>query len=353
MTEEIIHLGKEELKQLMQTKLEKAGLTSDHAQEVANHLTYADLRGVHSHGAVRVEYYSERIAKGGTTIHPDFKFEKTGASTGIFHADNAIGHVASRKALDYAVDMAKETGVGIVGVSRMGHSGMLSYYVDLAAQQDLVALAVCQSDPMAVPFGGTEPYFGTNPIAFSAPTKNERPIIFDMATTVQAWGKILDARSKNKEIPNTWAVDKDGNPTTDAHEVHGLLPISGPKGYGLMMMVDILSGSLLGLPFGKHVSSMYADLSEGRNLGQLFVLINPSYFTDLETFKENLSVMIKELNESKPATGVEQVYYPGELSEIRHKEHLENGIPVAKSIYDYLISDAVHYDAYDHSDAFA
>ncbi|WNF91266.1 ureidoglycolate dehydrogenase [Vagococcus fluvialis] len=353
MTEEIIYLGKEELKQLMQTKLEKAGLTSDHAQEVANHLTYADLRGVHSHGAVRVEYYSERIAKGGTTIHPDFKFEKTGASTGIFHADNAIGHVASRKALDYAVDMAKETGVGIVGVSRMGHSGMLSYYVDLAAQQDLVALAVCQSDPMAVPFGGTEPYFGTNPIAFSAPTKNERPIIFDMATTVQAWGKILDARSKNKEIPNTWAVDKDGNPTTDAHEVHGLLPISGPKGYGLMMMVDILSGSLLGLPFGKHVSSMYADLSEGRNLGQLFVLINPSYFTDLETFKENLSVMIKELNESKPATGVEQVYYPGELSEIRHKEHLENGIPVAKSIYDYLISGAVHYDAYDHSDAFA
>ena len=353
MTEEIIYLGKEELKQLMQTKLEKAGLTSDHAQEVANHLTYADLRGVHSHGAVRVEYYSERIAKGGTTIHPDFKFEKTGASTGIFHADNAIGHVASRKALDYAVDMAKETGVGIVGISRMGHSGMLSYYVDLAAQQDLVALAVCQSDPMAVPFGGTEPYFGTNPIAFSAPTKNERPIIFDMATTVQAWGKILDARSKNKEIPNTWAVDKDGNPTTDAHEVHGLLPISGPKGYGLMMMVDILSGSLLGLSFGKHVSSMYADLSEGRNLGQLFVLINPSYFTDLETFKENLSVMIKELNESKPATGVEQVYYPGELSEIRHKDHLENGIPVAKSIYDYLISDAIHYDAYDHSDAFA
>ncbi|MBP2966968.1 Ldh family oxidoreductase, partial [Acinetobacter baumannii] len=129
--------------------------------------------------------------------------------------------------------------------------------------------------------GGTEPFFGTNPIAFSAPTKNKRPIIFDMATTVQAWGKILDARSKNKEIPDTWAVDADGKPTTDPHAVHGLLPISGPKGYGLMMMVDILSGSLLGLPFGKHVSSMYADLSDGRILGQLFVLINPSYFTNL------------------------------------------------------------------------
>lgn len=353
MSEEIIYLETKKLQELMQTKLEKAGLSSHHAEEVARHLAYADSRGVHSHGAVRVEYYAERIAKGGTTLKPAFNFEKTGASTGVFHADNAIGHVASKEALHYAIDMAKNTGVGIVGVSRMGHSGMLSYYVDLAAQEDLVALAVCQSDPMAVPFGGTEPFFGTNPIAFSAPTNKERPIIFDMATTVQAWGKILDARSKNKEIPDTWAVDSSGEATTDPNKVHGLLPISGPKGYGLMMMVDILSGSLLGLPFGKHVSSMYGDLSEGRNLGQLFVLINPSYFTDLSEFKTNLSVMIDELHESQPATGVEQVYYPGELSEIRHQEHKKTGIPVAKSIYDYLVSDVVHHNQYDHADAFA
>ncbi|MDT2829396.1 ureidoglycolate dehydrogenase [Vagococcus carniphilus] len=353
MTEEIVLLKEAKLQQLMQTKLEKAGLTSEHAKEVGKHLTYADLRGVHSHGAVRVEYYAERIAKGGTTIEPNFEFEKTGSSTGVFHGDNAIGHVACRKALDYGIDMAKETGVAIIGVSKMGHSGMLSYYVDLAAQQDLVALAVCQSDPMAVPFGGTEPYYGTNPIAFSAPTNSARPIIFDMATTVQAWGKILDARSKNNPIPDTWAVDGNGEATTDPNKVQGLLPISGPKGYGLMMMVDILSGSLLGLPFGKHVSSMYADLSSGRNLGQLFILINPAYFTDLDQFKENLSTMIDELHESKPATGVEQVYYPGELSEIRYQKHLEEGIPVAKSIYDYLMSDQVHFNKYDHSDAFA
>ncbi len=249
--------------------------------------------------------------------------------------------------------MAKETGVGIVGVSQMGHSGMLSYYVDLAAQEDLVALAVCQSDPMAVPFGGTEPFFGTNPIAFSAPTNEDRPIIFDMATTVQAWGKILDARSKNNDIPPTWAVDENGEPTTDPHKVRGLLPISGPKGYGLMMMVDVLSGSLLGLPFGKHVSSMYADLSSGRNLGQLFILINPSYFTDLDTFKENLSQMIEELHDNKPATGFDQVYYPGELSEIRYANHLETGIPIPEVIHDYLTSEVVHFNKYDQADAFA
>lgn len=353
MTEEMIHLSRSDLQALMQAKLEKAGLPVAHAAEVAKHLSFADLRGVHSHGAVRVEYYAERIAKGGTTLEPEFSFEKTGASTGVFHADNAIGHVAAKEALTHAVNMAKETGVAVVGVSQMGHSGMLSYYVDLAAREDLVALTVCQSDPMAVPYGGTEPYFGTNPIAFSAPTMSERPIIFDMATTVQAWGKILDARSKNLDIPNTWAVDAKGEPTTDPHKVHGLLPISGPKGYGLMMMVDILSGSLLGLPFGKHVSSMYADLSSGRNLGQLFILINPSYFTNLTTFKQNLSQMIDELHDNPPATGFDQVYYPGELSEIKQQSYEQNGIPIPQDIYDYLVSDVVHSNRYDQSDAFA
>lgn len=353
MSEELVYLKTAELEGLIQKKLEKAGLDSEQATEVARHLTYADLRGVHSHGAVRVEYYAERIAKGGTTIKPAFRFEQTGPSTGIFHADNGIGHVACREALEHSIKLAKESGVAVVGVSKMGHSGMLSYYVDLAAQADLVALTVCQSDPMAVPFGGTEPYFGTNPIAFSAPTTSDRPIIFDMATTVQAWGKILDARSKNQEIPETWAVDSQGQPTTDANQVQGLLPIAGPKGYGLMMMVDILSGSLLGLPFGKHVSSMYADLSTGRNLGQLFILINPEHFTNIETFKSNLTTMIAELHENQPALGVQQVYYPGELSEIRFQKHQAEGIPIVKEIYDYLQSNDIHYNRYDHSDAFA
>src|SRR5699024_2366875 len=140
-----------------------------------------------------------------------------------------------------------------------------------------------------------ETYYGTNPIAFAAPTDGDKPFIFDMATTVQAWGKILDARSKGQEIPDTWAVDKEGVPTTDPHAVAGLLPIAGPKGYGLMMMVDILSGMLMGLPFGKHVSSMYNKMSEGRDLGQLYILIDPAWFTNLDMFKAHMTQTIDEL----------------------------------------------------------
>lgn len=353
MTETIIRIPSQELEELIAQKLIAAGLKETFAAEMAEHLTYADRRGIHSHGAVRVEYYAERIAKGGLTIDPVCRFEQTGPSCGVYHGDNTVGHVVAKRGMEEAIALAKETGIGIVGIKRMGHSGALSYYVDMAARQEMVALSFCQSDPMVVPFGGAENYFGTNPIAFAAPTNNKRPIVFDMATTVQAWGKVLDARSKNNAIPNDWAVDEQGNPTTDPYAVKGLLPIAGPKGYGLMMMVDILSGALLGLPIGKHVSSMYEDMTAKRDLGQLHVVINPGYFTDLSAFKAQLSQMIEELHQIKPRRGFEEVLYPGELSERKALENEASGIPIAKQVYDYLVSEAVHHNQYENANAFA
>lgn len=342
-----------ELQELMKQKFIAAGLKESHAEETARHLTYADACGIHSHGTVRVAYYAERIAKGGVNLNPKVTFEKTGVSTGIVHCDNGMGQFVCNKALDYAIRMAKDTGLAAVGVSRTGHSGMLSYYVKRAAEDGLVALAMCQSDPMVVPFGGRQNYFGTNPFAFSAPTAGEHPLVFDMATTVQAWGKILDARSKGRYIPDTWAVDGDGNPTTDPNAVRGLLPIAGPKGYGLMMMIDVISGSLLGLPFGKHVSSMYEDLTQKRNLGQFYILIDPAKFTDPVAFRNQVSQMIDELHQMPPAKGYDQVYLPGERSQIRYRRAMKNGIEVATDIYEYLKSDQVHLDMYDGKGAFA
>lgn len=343
----------DELHRLMKTKLESAGLPSHQAEEVATHLVYADANGIHSHGAVRVDYYAERIAKGGINLDPQYRFEKTGPSTAIFHGDNGMGHYLCNLAIEEAIPFAKEAGAAVVGVSKMSHSGVLSYYVQKAAEQGLVAISMCQSDPMVVPFGGSEPYYGTNPIAFAAPRKHGKPLIFDMATTVQAWGKILDARSKNQSIPDTWAVNEKGLPTTNPHDVAGLVPIAGPKGYGLMMMVDILSGVLMGLPFGKHVSSMYNKMSEGRDLGQLFILIDPSRFTSLELFKEHIEQSIEELHAIRPAEGFEQVYVPGELNEMKYQQYTKEGIPVAKGIHEYLVSDTVHFDKYGGLNAFA
>lgn len=348
-----MRLSKQELFNLMKQKLIKAGLNEKAASDVSDVLTFADHRGIHSHGAVRVEYYAERIAKGGITADPDYTFEKTGPATATFDGDNGPGHQAAKQAMEEAIEMARDNGVAVVGVKNISHSGALGYFVEMAAKEDMVAISMCQSDPMVVPFGGTEPYFGTNPIAFSAPSNDDRIITFDMATTVQAWGKVLNARSKNESISDTWAVNDKGEPTTDSRDVHALVPVAGPKGYGLMMMVDILSGSLLGVPHGIHVSSMYQDLTKGRDLGQLHIVINPSYFTDLKQFKKQITTMLDELKEQPAAEGYGEIYYPGERGKLRSEKYDKEGIEIVDDIYNYLISEDVHYDRYHGKNRFA
>lgn len=252
-----------------------------------------------------------------------------------------------------AIAMAKENGAAVVGIKRLGHSGDLSYYVRMAADAGLIGLSMCQSDPMVVPFGGTEKYYGTNPIGFAAPGEGDDLIIFDMGTTVGVWGRILHARSKNEPIPDGWAVDANGEPTTDPFKVNALLPIAGAKGYGLGMMIDILSGILVGVPSGKHVSSMYHDLSAGRELGQLHIVIDPSRFIPLAAFTAAISRTIREINAMPPAPGFDKVLVPGQSSARRVNAYREKGIEIVDDVYEYLASDVIHNNNYDHKGAFA
>lgn len=347
-------LQRQELKDLMKNKMMQAGLQEDHAEQTAEILTWSHERGYASHGAVRVEYYSERIAKGGITVNPKFTWKETGPCSGMFDGDNGIGYVVATEGMKKAIEMAKKNGIAIVGMSNLSHSGSIGYYTEMAARENMVSITFCQSDPMAVPYGGTEPYYGTNPISFAAPTADDRTVVFDMATTVQAWGKILDKRSRGESIPDDWAVDEKGTPVTDPHLVNALVPIAGAKGYGLMMMVDIFSGVLLGVPFGKHVSSMYHDLSEGRCLGQMHIVMDPERFVGLDAFQKSMSQVCDELGEMPAAEGYGKVYYPGERAVLRRdKLYASGGIEVVDELVDYLKGDAVHFDRYDHKNRFA
>lgn len=347
-------LERAELKNLMKTKFIRAGLRADHAEVIAEILTWSDERGYHSHGAVRVEYYSERIAKGGITREPNLSFTKTGPCSGVYEGDNGCGYVVAKNAMAHAIEMARENGIAVVTVRNISHSGSIGYYAEMAAKEKLIGLTMCQSDPMVIPHGGAEPYYGTNPIAFAAPTADPRNVVFDMATTVQAWGKILYARSRKERIPEGWAVDGEGKPTTDSTAVNALVAIAGAKGYGLMMMVDILSGIMSGVPYGKHVSSMYADLTKGRELGQVHIVIDPARFVPVDEFLENMSACLDELAAVKPAEGYDKVYYPGERALMRKQAYEEDGgIQIVDDIYEYLVSEEVHCDRYNGKNAFA
>ena len=335
-------IQEQELGKLIFNKLTRAGLSSEHASVVSDSLVHADLRGVHSHGAMRVQYYVERLMAGGININPVLKCEHTGPSAIQFYGDEGFGTVVAQKALDVGIETAKTTGVAIVGVKCMSHAGALSYFTEQAAQQNMIALSLCQSDPMVAPFGGAEPFYGTNPLAFSVPSDDGMPVTIDMATSIQAWGKVLDARSKNNPIPNDWAVDTEGKPTTDPHAVRALMPIAGPKGYGLAFMIDVLSGMLLNLPFGSQISSMYNDLSEYRHLGHMHIIINPEFFAGLKPLLNNVQGLKEMLHAIKPAAGFDQVMYPGEPNQLSAEKYRREGIPIADSVVSYLTSDTLN-----------
>ncbi|GAA0486302.1 ureidoglycolate dehydrogenase [Salinibacillus aidingensis] len=333
-----IIVQKEELKSLVVHKLTEAKVSKEHAEDVADVLVHADLRGVGSHGVLRTEHYVERMNEGGMNPNPEFRTERKGSSALLFDGDNGMGHVITKKAMDHAIQLSKDNGIGIVGIINSSHCGALSYYAQQAAEQDTISMIMTHTDSAVVPFGGADSYFGTNPIAYGFPASKHRPIILDMATSNVALGKILHARETGSEIPNNWGVDGNGTPVTDPSLVKHLLPTGGPKGYGLALIVDVLTGVLTGSAFGPSISSMYGDYNNYRHLSHTIITISPGLFIDQHQFMQNIDKMIDELHEVKPAEGFKSVMVPGEPEQLNEEMRQVEGIPVPESIYNYLES---------------
>src|SRR5699024_10044908 len=169
--EALVYVERAKLRQLFKEKLTRACLPDAQAEKTADLMIFADERGIHSHGSVRMQYYAERIAKKGYNLDPDLKFTKTGPSAGTYFGDNAVGHYVAYEAMEDSIGLATSKGIGKVGSQERGHSGAIGYFAERDEKQGMVALTVCQSDAMVVSFGGTEPYYGTNPIAFASPSK--------------------------------------------------------------------------------------------------------------------------------------------------------------------------------------
>ncbi|ULM94937.1 ureidoglycolate dehydrogenase [Peribacillus frigoritolerans] len=326
----------EEAKRLVIKQLTKVGLNEETAGKIAEVLVHADLRNVNSHGVLRTEHYVNRLKAGGINPEAQISFQKTGPVTGVVDGDDGFGHVISDVAMDHAIDMARENGVGMVTVFNSSHCGALSYFVQKAADAKLIGIAMSHTDKIVVPFGGKTSFLGTNPIAYGVPAKTKKPYILDMATSNVAWGKILQAREEGKEIPEGWGVDEHGAAVTDPNKVVSLSTFGGPKGYGLSVIVDVFSGLLAGAAFGPHIGKMYDDLDKKRKLGHYFCVINPSFFTDTDIFLEQMDQMIEELKQVEPAPGFDRVYVPGEIEQINEEKNLKHGITIASSVYEFL-----------------
>jgi ureidoglycolate dehydrogenase (NAD+) len=326
----------EEAKRLVIKQLTKVGLNEENAGKIAEVLVHADLRNVNSHGVLRTEHYVNRLLAGGINPDAQISYQKTGPVTGVVDGDDGFGHVIGEVAMDHAIEMARNNGVGMVTVFNSSHCGALSYFVQKATDAKLIGIAMSHTDKIVVPFGGKTSFLGTNPIAYGVPAKTKKPFILDMATSHVAWGKILQAREEEKEIPEGWGVDENGAAVTDPNKVVSLSTFGGPKGYGLSVIVDVFSGLLAGAAFGPHIGKMYDDLDKKRKLGHYFCVINPSFFTDTDIFLGQMDHMIEELQQVEPAPGFERVYVPGEIEQINEEKNLKQGITIASSVYEFL-----------------
>ncbi|EDU9614479.1 Ldh family oxidoreductase [Salmonella enterica subsp. enterica] len=325
-----------ELKALAFNKLTQAGLDAQTAQQVADVLVHADITGVHSHGVIRVEHYCTRLNAGGLNPKATFSIEQISPSVAILDSDDGMGHCALIKATDHAISLARETGLGFVSVKNTSHCGALSWFIEQATSQGMVAIAMTQTDTCVAPYGGAERFLGTNPIAFGFPVKDSHPMIVDMATSAIAFGKILHAKETEKPIGHGLALDTEGHITTDPHKIENLLPFGGHKGSGIALAIDALTGVLMGANFSNHIVRMYGDYDKMRKLASLVIVIDPQMLGN-PLFSSIMSTMVNELRAVKPMPGVDKVLAPND-PQIAYKEKcLKEGIPVAEGIYQYLI----------------
>jgi LDH2 family malate/lactate/ureidoglycolate dehydrogenase len=319
--------------------LERLDVPPEGAREVAGCLIKSDLRGVDSHGMVRLPVYANRIKAGVVKARPAIRIASVGTAAALVDGDNGLGPVVGVRAMDTAVDLARAHGTGFVGVSRSNHFGPAGYYVEKAIGAGCIGLAISNAPPNMAPFGGMTRFLGTNPVAIGIPAGREDRLIFDASTSVVARGKIIVAAQTGKPIPEGWAIDPQGHPTTDADLAlaGSMLPFGGPKGSALSFIIDIFCGVLTGAAFAGHLNTL-EDLTSVQNVGHVLAAVRTDLFMSDAEFRQRMDAIIGMLKASPPAPGVERVLVPGEIelaSEVRMREQ---GIELAPTIAAQLAS---------------
>ena len=290
-------------------------LPEDDAAIVARCLVRADLRGVGTHGLVRLPGYLNRLDRGLINPNPSLVVERTSASTALIDGENGFGFVVATRAMTEAIVIAQELGIGMVAVRRSTHFGMASCYVLQAVEAGMNAMVFTNASRAMPPWGAREPLLGTSPIAVGTPTGRFGPVVLDMSPAVASRGKIRLAALRGEEIPLGYALDSAGSPTTDPHAaLEGVvLPIGGPKGSGLSMFMDIFGGVFTGAAFAGGVGDQYRDFDHPQNVGHLVFAMRTDLFVSRAAYLERMDILVEAVRASAPAEGFTEVLLPGEL----------------------------------------
>ena len=297
---------------------------------LASSLAQTSLWGIDSHGIARLPHYLNRVAHGSILAKPEIRIEQSGPATAQVHGGWGQGFGGAQRANAAALALAREAGVGAVGVSDSSHCGAMGLYTRAAAGEGLIGIAFTHSDAIAAPFGGRLPFFGTNPVSFAFPRQGGEPLCLDMATTSIPWNRVMNARRDGTELPAGVALDAEGQGVTDAAHARALTPLGGEyghKGYGLALMIDLLCGPLNGNPYGPRIGPMYEQLERPRELGAFFVVIDPARFAGGAALAAVVAGMAAELAAQPGAPRM-----PGDPELAARAQRQACGIPVPPAL---------------------
>ncbi|ADZ08572.1 Malate dehydrogenase (NADP(+)) [Methanobacterium lacus] len=315
-------------------------VSDEDASIVADVTVDADLKGFSSHGIGRFPQYIKGLKAGTIDPEAELSIENETDSMALINGNHKFGHVVTYTAMEIAINKAKKNGIGMVGVHDSNHFGVAGYYSDMAIMNDMIGMVIANTEPAVAPIGGKVPIIGTNPVAIGIPS-NKNYVSVDMATSASARGKLLEAKRKGEKIPENVALDADGNPTIDPEEAlnGSILPFGAHKGYALSFMIEILAGPLVRAAFGKQVTGT-ADPGVMCTKGDLVMAIDPSKFSDLEDFKEQVDDFVEEIRNSG------NVFIPGDMEVKNIKDRKENGISIDETLMGQIkdISDELSFD---------
>ena len=326
-TDARIHPDK--LKSFCVKAIETSGLSREHAEQTAEVLVTTDTWGTHSHGTRQLLPLMNNVRKGGLFADAEPQIVSDGSGFAVVDGNYAMPMVTSRFAMKAAMDKARTAGIAYSAVRHSGHFGAAGYYAVMAAEQDMIGISMTNADIcMTVP-GARGSVLGTNPIAYAVPAGKERPVFLDIATSVVAISKVIAAKTAGKPIPEGWLVDERGLPTTstDTYPDKGaVLPMAGHKGYGLALLVEILTGVLTGASFLSGIKRWLAPDPEPADEGHAFIAVNVESLMPLEQFKSRMDAMIHEVRSAPKAEGSDRIYLPGEMEWERRETALRDGL---------------------------
>lgn len=307
------------------------GVPAEDAALVADHLVLADLRGVSTHGITRLPIYAERIRRGLVTADPQMRITRPMPAAAHIDGDNGLGFLVMRCATFEAIESAAQCGIGIASVSNSTHFGMAAAYLLQAVEAGYAAIIFTNASPSMPIWGGKTPFLGTSPFAFGAPGGQDSPsIILDMATSVVARGKIRRAAQKNEPIPAGWALDADGHETTDARLAYEgiVLPLGGPKGSGLSLMMEVVAGVMSGAAYGGQVGDQYRALDRPQNVGHSVIAFKPDLFLDRRSYDSRMDQLVGQAKACPRLDEAQPIQMPGEPEAARMAARLRDGIPL-------------------------